>query len=573
MIGRRLATTEELIVLVSPDSDEELATIEEWGRTRSISVNAVDVGNDIDSIYEPGTEYLGVTLGGDGTYLEGVRQFSPKEIPILGVNAGSLAFLASISPTDLTAALTEAVSGKATIDQRQQLQVTADGVDCTGINDVMIEHVPPENPVDRKITRLEVYADDEFIGEYEGNGLAVSTPTGSTGVSLSAGGPIHYPKNNTSLQVVPLHTHRLGVRPLIVDAGTTLQVVSEGPANLLVDGGRAQTRLGEADVVTIEGAGTAAHVVNTSYDDDFFTSVSEKLGWSVREDRDDTGSSDVGTRTDGTHDEQPFLERAKQAAMDAARAAGPALRELHGQTESIEFKSDKSDIVTEADYKSENIITTVLESEFPDHGIRSEEDVQRDGSSEYTWSVDPLDGTGNFAHGNPNYSISIALLENETPVVGVVYAPETDEMFSAISGEEAMLNGTPLTTTERTSLDECMLLSGYDPDGTFLSHSYHEARGVRRLGSAALNLCYLAAGSADAVWEYDTYPWDVNAGLVIACTAGATVTTADGTQYEPNVGLDTRNELLGSNGPLHETLLSHLQGADALRSTATGLTD
>jgi len=573
MIGRRLATTEELIVLVSPDSDEELATIEEWGRTRSISVNAVDVGNDIDSIYEPGTEYLGVTLGGDGTYLEVVRQFSPKEIPILGVNAGSLAFLASISPTDLTAALTEAVSGKATIDQRQQLQVTADGVDCTGINDVMIEHVPPENPVDRKITRLEVYADDEFIGEYEGNGLAVSTPTGSTGVSLSAGGPIHYPKNNTSLQVVPLHTHRLGVRPLIVDAETTLRVVSEGPANLLVDGGRAQTRLGEADIVTIEGAGTAAHVVNTSYDDDFFTSVSEKLGWSVREDRDDTGSSDVGTRTDGTHDEQPFLERAKQAAMDAARAAGPALRELHGQTESIEFKSDKSDIVTEADYKSENIITTVLESEFPDHGIRSEEDVQRDGSSEYTWSVDPLDGTGNFAHGNPNYSISIALLENETPVVGVVYAPETDEMFSAISGEEAMLNGTPLTTTERTSLDECMLLSGYDPDGTFLSHSYHEARGVRRLGSAALNLCYLAAGSADAVWEYDTYPWDVNAGLVIACTAGATVTTADGTQYEPNVGLDTRNELLGSNGPLHETLLSHLQGADALRSTATGLTD
>lgn len=573
MIGRRLATTEELIVLVSPDSDKELATIEEWGRTRSVSVNAVDVGSDIDPIYEPGTEYLGVTLGGDGTYLEGVRQFSPKEIPILGVNAGSLAFLASISPADLTDALTEAVSGKATIDQRQQLQVTADGVDCTGINDVMIEHVPPENPVDRKITRLEVYADNEFIGEYEGNGIAVSTPTGSTGVSLSAGGPVHYPKNNTSLQVVPLHTHRLGVRPLIVDAETTLRVVSEGPANLLVDGGRAQTRLEEADIVTIEGARTAAHVVNTSYDDDFFTSVSEKLGWSVREDRNDIGSSDIGTRVNGTHDETPLLERAKQAAMDAARAAGPALRELHGQTESIEFKSDKSDIVTEADYKSENIITTVLESEFPDHGIRSEEDVQRDGSSEYTWSVDPLDGTGNFAHGNPNYSVSIALLENETPVMGVVYAPETDEMFSAISGEEAILNGKPLTTTERTSLDECMLLSGYDPDGTFLSHSYHEARGVRRLGSAALNLCYLAAGSADAVWEYDTYPWDVNAGLVIARTAGATVTTADGTRYESNVDLETRNELLGSNGPLHETLLSHLQGADALRSTTTGLTD
>ncbi|UHQ96163.1 NAD(+)/NADH kinase [Natrinema halophilum] len=573
MIGRRLATTEELIVLISPDSDEELATIEEWGRKQNIPVNAVNVGDDIDPVYDPGTEYLGVTLGGDGTYLEGVRQFSPKQIPILGINAGSLAFLASISPSDLTDALTEAVTGKATIDQRQQLHVDADGVDCTGINDVMIEHVPPENPVERKITQLEVFAGEEFIGQYEGSGLAVSTPTGSTGVSLSAGGPIHYPKNNASLQVVPLHTHRLGVRPLIVDADTTVRVVSAGPANLLVDGGRAQTELEEDAVVTIEGAETPAHVVNTSYDDEFFTSVSEKLGWGVRDGKADTGSKQVWRQRTHDRNEGDVLERAKQVAEEAARAAGPALRELHGQTESVEFKTDKSDIVTEADYKAENIITTVLESEFPDHGIRSEESVQRDGSSDYTWSLDPLDGTGNFAHGNPNYSVSLALLENDTPVVGVVYAPETDEMFSAISGEQATLNGKPLSTTERTSLDECMLLSGYDPDGSFLSHSYHEARGVRRLGSAALNLCYLAAGSADAVWEYDTYPWDVNAGIVIARTAGATVTNADGTPYDPNTALDTRNELLGSNGPLHDTLLAHLQDAEALQTSATSMTD
>ncbi len=199
MIGRRLATTEAVIVLVSPDSGDELATIERWGREHEIPVHAVDVGEDIDPVYSSGTEYLGVTLGGDGTYLEGVRQFSPKQIPILGINAGTLAFLASISPADLTGALTEAVTGKATIDQRQQLHVDADGVDCTGINDVMIEHVPPENPVDRKITRLEVFAGEEFIGQYEGSGLAVSTPTGSTGISLSAGGPIHYPKNNAPL--------------------------------------------------------------------------------------------------------------------------------------------------------------------------------------------------------------------------------------------------------------------------------------------------------------------------------------------------------------------------------------
>ena len=575
MIGRRLATTEEIIVLVSPDSDEELQTIEHWGQNRGIPVHAVDVGEDIDSLYDPGTEYLGVTLGGDGTYLEGVRQFSPKRIPILGINAGTLAFLASISPTDLTDALDEAVRGKAQIDRRQQLHVDAAGVDCTGINDVMIEHVPPENPVDRKITRLEVFADGEFIGQYEGSGLAVSTPTGSTGVSLSAGGPIHYPKNNESLQIVPLHTHRLGVRPLIVDSETTVEVVSVGPANLLVDGGRAQTTLGAEATVTIEGADTPAFVVNTSYDDDFFTSVSEKLGWGIRDGKDDTGSTVAQTRNREVRvaNGDDSLTRAKRVAKEAARAAGQPLRELHGQTESIEYKTDKSDIVTEADYKAENIITTVIESEFPDHGVRSEETVQREGAGEYTWSVDPLDGTGNFAHGNPNYSVSIALLEDDEPVMGVVYAPETDEMFSAIRGGEATLDGKPLSTTERTSLDECMLLSGYDPDGTFLSHSYQAARGIRRLGSAALNLCYLAAGSADAVWEYDTYPWDVNAGLVIARAAGATVTTADGQPYDPSAALDTRNELVGSNGPLHETLLSHLSDAEPLQTAITNPTD
>ncbi|SEW29927.1 NAD(+)/NADH kinase [Natrinema salifodinae] len=576
MIGRRLATTEEILVLVSPDSDEELRTVEQWGRSHDVPVHAVGVGEDIDPVYDPGTEYLGVTLGGDGTYLEGVRQFSPKQIPILGVNAGTLAFLASVSPGDLTDALEEAVRGTARIDQRQQLHVDAADVDCTGINDVMIEHVPPENPVDRKITRLEVFADEEFIGQYEGSGLAVSTPTGSTGISLSAGGPIHYPRNNESLQIVPLHTHRLGVRPLVVDAETTIRVVSAGPANLLVDGGRAQATLEEDATVTIEGAETPAFVVTTSYDDDFFTSVSEKLGWGVRDGNADVGSKRVRTRTQTREPpHEDVRSSARHVAKEAARAAGQPLRELHGQTESIEYKTDKSDIVTEADYKAENIITTVIESEFPDHGIRSEESVQRpsDGECEHTWLIDPLDGTGNFAHGNPNYSISIALLENDDPVVGVVYAPETDELFSAIAGDGATLNGNPLSTTDRTALDECMLLSGYDPDGTFLSHTYHEARGVRRLGSAALNLCYLAAGTVDAVWEYDTYPWDVAGGLVIARAAGATVTNADGQPYDPTAELDARNELIGSNGPLHETLLSHLSDADALRTATTGATD
>lgn len=154
-------------------------------------MHTVSVGDDIESVYNPGSEYLGVTLG-DGTFLEGVRQFGSREIPILGVNAGSLAFLASNAPNELIDALDEVIQGKTSGDERQQIRVQADGVDCAGSNDVMIEHVPPGDPVERKITRLQVFADSEFISEYEGNGVAVSTPTGSMGVSLSGNGPIHY---------------------------------------------------------------------------------------------------------------------------------------------------------------------------------------------------------------------------------------------------------------------------------------------------------------------------------------------------------------------------------------------
>ena len=567
MYGRRLTTIEEIITLVSPNSTDELERLESWAASHDIAVHAVDVGDDVDAVYSPEREYLGVTLGGDGTYLEGVRQFSPKQIPILGVNAGSLAFLASISPEDLTDALDETIQGGATVDRRQQLAVEADGVDSTGINDVMIEHEPPENPVDRKITQLQVFVDGEFVGEYEGSGVAIATPTGSTGVSLSAGGSVHFPKNNASLQIVPLHTHRMGVRPLIVDADTTIEVVSDGPANMLVDGGRSHARLDADDVVTVTGSETSALVVNTSYDDEFFTSISEKLGWSVREDRHDLGKTTVREREPSSAGGDDLVHHATVVAEEAARAAGEVLRDLHGQTESVEFKTDAADIVTEADYKADNIITTVIENEFPTHGIRSEESEEQFGTSDYTWHVDPLDGTGNFAHGNPNYSVSIALLERGKPVMGVVYAPETDELFSAIAGEGATLDGTPISSTERGTLDECMMLSGYDPDGTFLSHYYQETRGVRRLGSAALNLCYLASGSADAVWEYDTYPWDVAAGVVIAREAGAKITNANGDEFEPVVSHDVRNELIGSNGTVHQSLLRDLQDEQALHST------
>jgi myo-inositol-1(or 4)-monophosphatase len=313
---------------------------------------------------------------------------------------------------------------------------------------------------------------------------------------------------------------------------------------------------GEEDVITITGADQSAHVVRTSYDDPFMPALTDKLGWGLR------GVEDDGPveRLPGGDAEPDFLTRALRVAREAARAAGEPLHELHGQVEQVEYKSNKADIVTEADYQSQRIISTVIDNEFPEHGIRSEEDLEVEGDPEYLWLVDPLDGTGNFAHGNPNYAVSIALVDAELePLVGVVYNPETDETFHAVRGRGAYQNDNPMGPTDRDRLDESMLLSGYDPEGQFLQRFYYDTQGVRRLGSAALHLAYVAAGSADAVWEYDTHPWDVAAGLLLLREAGGRVTDDDGEEYRLRLNAqDVRTPLLGSNASLHDSLLEHL---------------
>jgi len=565
MHRRRLVTTEKVIAIASPDSDDPLEALSDWAAERGIGLQSVEVGEDIGGVYEAGRDTLGVTLGGDGTFLEGVQQFAPREIPMVGVNTGTLAFLPRIAPADMEDALDEILRGQAEVKTRQQLQVQTDGLDAVGINDVMIQHIPPENPVDRKITRLKAFVNGDYVGEYDGTGLAIATPTGSTGISLSANGPIHAPDDNETLELVPLHTHSLGVRPLVVGANADIRVVSAGEASLLVDGGRSHTILEGGDAVAITGAETPMHIVRTSLDDTFYTALAAKLGWGIRE------GVVEGTpqAPDAAWDEPSFEDvvgRAASVAEEAVRAAGEPLREIHGHVESVEYKGDKSDIVTEADYKSEQIIGAVIENEFPDHSIRSEEDVAHDGSSSYTWLLDPLDGTGNYVNGNPNYSISVALLDDGEPVMGVVYAPEFDDLFRAIAGGKAYLNDNVVGTTDRDELAESMLLSGYDPDGDFLAHCYQATRGIRRFGSAALHLCYLASGSADAAWEYDTYPWDVAAGIVIARAAGAKITDVTGEEYVfDDTNDDDRKELLATNGPLHDALIEHVSSRPELQ--------
>lgn len=562
MRGRRLAAITDIVAIVSPGSEETTDRLRQWVSDEGLELTVVTVGDGIDLDGNQRIGTLGITIGGDGTFLEGIKEFSPRNIPVLGINTGTLAFLARVEPREFEEALTEVVQGRATVDSRLQFRVEGAGVDATGINEVVLQNPPLEDPVERKITKLDVFANGEYVGEYDGTGLAIATPTGSTGISLSAQGPIHNPQNNSTLQIVPLHTHKMGVRPLVVSDDTTIDVVARQAADLLVDGGREHVQLAPEDSVRITTADSSAEIVRTSYDDGFYTAISEMLGWGVREGE---GKHPPPHVEGSDHSPAGELEHALRVATEAVKSVGEPLRELHGRIESVTYKTDDADLVTEADYVSENIITTALEQEFPTHNIRSEEDVQIDRGGTFTWLIDPLDGTGNYANGNPNYCVSVALLREGDPVVGVVYAPENDELWTAIEGGKAYRDGRPISTTARATISESMLMSGYDPDGTFLTHFYQDARGVRRLGAAALHLCYLASGSADAIWEYDTYPWDVAAGLVIADAAGATLTNADGKPYTLG-GTGERSPLVGTNSELHASILEQLGRNDRLSS-------
>ena len=563
MHGRTLATIENVVCHYTPDSDKPLDILESWvNRQESIELELVPIEEHVtEENFDREEETLGVTLGGDGAFLEGVREFSQYDIPLLGVNTGTLAFLARVSPSDLEDSLDEILQGRAEVASRQRVEVKGSGLDAEGVNDVMIQPIPPEDPVERKIASVEVYVDNEYVGEYTGSGLAVSTPTGSTGISLSANGPIHYPSNNLSLQIIPLHTHKMGVRPVIVSSESEVTVVPKNEVQVMVDGGRHNTVAVEGEELVLTGADSRADIVRTSFDDEFFTAMTKKLGWGLREPEED-GSYDVLNSASGGTD---TYQRARDVAVEASKSAGEKLREIHGNVENVEYKTDKSDMVTEADYQADKIIQTTLKNEFPRHDVLSEEEwVDKESHDEFEWLIDPLDGTGNFMHGNPSYSISIALLRDGEPVVGVVYQPETDEVFHAIKDRGAFSDDHRISVSDSDSIDESMMLSGYDPDGDFIETFYGETQGVRAVGSAALNLCYIASGAADTVWEYDTYPWDVAAGLLILKEAGGTATDENCNEYSLEFDVDKTNRMVASNGIIHTQVCSKIVDSSIL---------
>jgi myo-inositol-1(or 4)-monophosphatase len=218
-----------------------------------------------------------------------------------------------------------------------------------------------------------------------------------------------------------------------------------------------------------------------------------------------------------------------------ARQAGEVLLECFSQHFQVDYKG-VIDPVTEADRRSEELLLGYIHQHFPGDTIVAEESGETSGNADRVWYIDPLDGTVNFVHGIPIYSVSIAVAENGVFRLGVVYDPSRDECFSAEAGEGAWLKRQPIHPASTADLDHALLVTGFPYDirtnpETNLDHYVHFAlhsQGVRRLGSAALDLCYVACGRFDGYWELRLKPWDVAAGALIAREAGAVVTTLSG---------------------------------------------
>ncbi len=250
------------------------------------------------------------------------------------------------------------------------------------------------------------------------------------------------------------------------------------------------------------------------------------------------------------------LDAALAFAEDAARQGGAILRERFGRPHDIRFKGI-IDLVTEADKASEALVAGLVRERWPEHDLLGEEGARSDSASPVRWVIDPLDGTTNFAHNLPTFAVSIGLEHAGAPLLGAVYDPMRDEMYAAVRGRGATLNGEPIRVSGSDVLLTSLLATGFSYDMETRGRQAHlwatfltRAQAIRQTGSAALNLCYVAAGRLDGYWERGIAPWDVAAGAVILLEAGGTVTDFAGEPFRSD-----NQVVLASNGLLHQQLM------------------
>jgi myo-inositol-1(or 4)-monophosphatase len=252
----------------------------------------------------------------------------------------------------------------------------------------------------------------------------------------------------------------------------------------------------------------------------------------------------------------------RAAAEEAARVGATRLEEWRSKF-SVREKA-YADLVTEADHDSQGAIRTFLATRFPSHDFLGEEDPQAKTGTVRpdvpTWIVDPLDGTANYVHDVPAYCVSVGLMVRGQLAAGAIYDPRQREMFSAAAGQGATLNGRPIRVTDVTDLRRVLLSTGFPPGPEYQERNLHywrlfayRAQALRRTGSTALNLAYVAAGRFGGYWAFDNWAWDVAAGVVIVREAGGVVTRADGSAFDP-----FRPDIVAGNPALYAAMIESL---------------
>ena len=255
------------------------------------------------------------------------------------------------------------------------------------------------------------------------------------------------------------------------------------------------------------------------------------------------------------------METFRDLAARVARKAGQVLQKRLGRTKRIDYKGAVN-LVTEMDFLSEKIIVSEIHKQHPDHGFLAEEKAREQTLSPYRWIIDPLDGTTNYAHGYPVYGVSIALERQGEIVLGVVYDPPRDELFVAQKGKGARLNGRRIRVSSVRELSRSLLATGFpydlrdNPVNNFdhFQNFAYRVHAVRRSGSAALDLCYVAAGRFDGFWEMKLGPWDLAAGSLMVREAGGEVSDFHGRSMR----LDG-SYVLASNARIHGEMIKVLK--------------
>ncbi len=274
----------------------------------------------------------------------------------------------------------------------------------------------------------------------------------------------------------------------------------------------------------------------------------------------DAGLEDPAPYVDSKGDGRDPWTMRLDVARKLARKAGACLRGFYGQLEGYQNKGEV-DLVTQADKAAEAVILAGLAEHFPTDSVLAEESGAEEGTSQYRWIIDPLDGTTNFVHSQPQFAVSIAVETEGERVIGVIYLPYFDEMYYAVKGRGAKGPDGPLKVTQTQEMNHSLLATGFpysrrETIETILEdvrRAILNGQGVRRTGAAAVDLAYLACGRYDGFWERELKPWDMAAGEVLVREAGGTLTNFQGGEFSPYVG-----EIAGSNGLIHKQLLASL---------------